>query len=413
MLENVAPGLDNAFYYRVRAVPQDATLEARTVRAFGDTLEEDLTVYDVVINGETQPPNLFPASSPVLGYIPDVDYSFDLPTALLNVYRAAYAIRMDQDVYDGNGNLLPGSSALEVELPRALFEALSEVVEYPQDPFQSVLYVEDPLYPEGLYSFEDSLSEIRNARVAKADSFDFYGGVDEFLLPSSTLSPAERVRIEIEKKAEPQVRKLTTILAGNEGLFEAFRQAYTAAEAQITSVLTSGVGSADFLGTSSYRSSVYTLLLLFQGLTRAGTPPNWKSVKLLEELFPEASEALDILYNVIDSFEATFSGAGAELGNTIEGIQDRLAVLTALIEELDRLIASLSAFLALDFDVNVLYVPPSPGGNGQFLTEFINASNPPPSDPNDYYFAIALLAGGASAAEVQSIKNAFSIIFGV
>jgi hypothetical protein len=403
---DVPPGIDNGYYYRVRAVPQDATLDTVQGRVFTPEGEEDRSYFVLKRNGEILSSDTAPASAPVKGFIPEVDTTFDLPSALLNVYRAAYKLRFDTDVFNTSGDLAIGSSSITPTLPESLFRSLRQTLVYEQGDNPDVLYFPEPLFETSdITTYTTSAGSLENNLVADAAEFDPFGGIDEFIQPRLSLTDSERVLLAIDRVAIPQVQSITPIVANNEGLFEVFRQLYTANQVSIEGVLESEVPLFLFNGDDAQvRGEVFSLLQLVNGFSRTGAPPNWQSVKVLDDLFPDASEAVDRLFNLITSFEALLQDATTELQGTIQGIQDRLTTLTALLDRIDTLITSLNAILTLDFDINLLYIPPAAGGNARVITEVLTATNPPDSDPNDYFLAIALLGGTA---------DIFSLIFGV
>lgn len=413
-LEGVPKGLDNGYYYRVRAVPKEAVLEPLVVRGFVDNKEQDITVY-ILTDDKGQPldPKLSPASAPVLGYLPDVDTTFDLPTALLNTYRTAYLLRFDEDLLKPNGSLAVGSSSLREPLPDVLFTTTAGTLAYEDPDGEETLYYPDPIFADEILNFTDSAASLRNERVADVNSFSAFGGVDEFILPRTSLPGSDRIRLAIDRLAEDRVRKVLPTVATNEGLFETFRQFYLSSQVEIESVLTNGVSEFTLTGGNDIRFRVDQILQLVVGFSRLGSPPNWENVKLLDDLFPEGSEAINRLFDLIKAFESVFQDSVSELQSTITGVEDRLAVLNALLDTIDDLIDSLTAYLQLDFDINLLYIPPAVGGNSYIISEFLNAQNAPDGNPNAYFVAISLLAGGASLQDLTAIQNVFSLIFGV
>ena len=405
-LREVDPGIENGYYYRVRAVPADATLDTIQGRVFTPEGEETQPYFVLKRNGKILSSDTAPASAPVKGFLPSVDTTFDLPTALLNLYRAAYKLRFDSDVYTTQGVLASGSSSIDPALPGSLFESLTEDQVYDQGMNPLVTYFAASLFGEGpLLTYTEAAFGLTQDLVADAAEFDPFGGIDEFILPRLSLEDFERFRLSVDRLALPQVQQLTPILANNEGLFDVFRQLYTANEVAILEIIEDDLPLSSFNGdTPGPRQAVFTVLQLVNGFVSTGAPPNWESIKVLQDLFPDAGEAVNRLFNLITSFEAIFQDATSELQNTIQGVEDRLVLLTALLDRIDALIASLSAILSLDFDINLLYIPPAVGGNSRLITEVLTASNPPDTDPSNYFLAIALLGGTA---------DIFSLIFGV
>lgn len=407
-------GLDNAYYYRVRAVPRDATLEVRTGIVYdADGTEKELDFYVLERKGEILSSDTAPASAPVQGYLPDIDTSFDLLTALLNTYRVAYLLRFDSDVYTTAQDLATGSSSLREGILPSIYQTTEGVVFYDNDPGVDIAYYPEPLFDTTITSYEISAEVLGEDLLASAAEFDPFGGVDEFIAPRLDLPPNERIQRAIDQKVDPLVQQIAPGIAKNNGLFELFRQTYTANEALIEGLLTGGLSLSDFNGDNTTRFTIFSLLQLTQGFSTQGQPPNWESIKILESLFPAAAEALNKLFDLILSLENVFQDATSELQNTLQGVEDRLNVVTSLLDQITALIASLTAVLALDFDINMLYIPPEAGGNARVISELVNAGDPPPSDPKDYFLALSLLVGGPSVADVQALVNVLSLIFGV
>jgi hypothetical protein len=194
-------------------------------------------------------------------------------------------------------------------------------------------------------------------------------------------------------------------LAANEGLFDTFRQFYTTNEVLIEVLLTEDLALTTLNGdVPAARNTVYSLLQLVNGFVSPGAPPNWESVKVLEDIFPDANEVIDRLFGLISSFGNLLQDSTQELQATVDGVQDRLRVINALLTQIDTLLESVTALLAVDFDINLLYIPPGVGGNSRVVSEVLTATNPPDAGADEYFMAIALLGG---------TTGIFSLIFGV
>lgn len=411
-LAEVPVGVDAGYYYRVRAIPQDATLESSQALVFDGRAERQTTIYKVVRNQEVLPIEMTPASNVIQGILPDLDTSFDLLSALTQVYKAAYLLRFDQDVYNPQGDLTTGSGLLKQEIPQELVSSLT-TSSYSNDPGDPVEYVPGPMYSD-VPSYQESLTNSQEDLVAKASEFDPFGGVDEFLLPSTSLSNAQRLGLTLDRLCVPIVQRVASRLAENDPAREAFSQAYLINSAVISSVLTQEISVEEFSGQSLVqRNALSSMLQRLEGFSAPGLAPNWESLKILDDLFPETSEILARIQTLAVSFEDALKGATDEMKSSIQGIEDRINILNQVIDRIDLLTSKLESYVNLDFDLDFLYIPPAVGGTEYVIEEIINAGNPPDRDPEAYFSSIVLLAGASDISEIAGVKNALSFLFGV
>lgn len=407
--EGISPGADNGYYYRVRAVPPSTSVQRQT-RLIWDPLQrqQELDLPFLFYEGSPLSLSLSPASAPALGVLPQINTTLDVSSAVLNLYRVLYLLRFDQSFVDLNGNEVVGSGILSETLPEALWRTTSGVVSY-----EEVFYFNEPLFESTISTYVEAVQKLAVNNVQSISTFDPFGGADEFLAPSFTLPSNERVLQAIDQLSIPGVRKIVSILADNEGLLSLFETFYNAIEPSVEGVLLAGFTQGDLVGVSTLRSDLYEVFQIISGFSSQGNPPNWEALKILQDLFPGMDQASLRLFDLISSFESILTDASGELQEALQGIQSRLQTVQNILTELDTLINEVSVFLTLDLDIDLLYIPPGPGGNTRFISELLQAGNAPDSGPEDFFVAIALLAGGASQADVSAISNVFSLIFGV
>jgi hypothetical protein len=396
-LEDVDKGIENGRYYRVRSVPDDVIL---------DEIEGKKTLVRNGLPYEGSYPCV-----PKWGALPDVDYDFDLPTALVNIYRVAYAFRMDRAIYDDQGQLLTGSSTLERPIPPAVFQRESYVGQtvgtydfQDRDGFsESVFWLKRGMFPAGNVSdFDKTNRELKEDLLVDPAKFDAFGGVDEFVAPSANLDINERFRLSADRLVEERVEKLVPIISENDTLFQLFQQTYQGIESDLDQIMRDGLTEGEFLG-SDIRGEIATLLRIMERNTEQGVPPNWESINFFDELFGIASTIDGSLQGVLD-----------DITESIDGIQDRLEKLTAIIAVIEDLIDFLNQLKSiLDIDVKVLWVPPKSGGTGYFVQEFLDAGDKPDTESNDFYSAIVLAMGGQSPADFEAQAKAIKLLLGV
>lgn len=421
ILEDVEKGSENGYYYRVRSVPSDTTLKKKAVAAEdaqGNYLDST-EVYELQLDGKSIGKYAEP-NPPVFGYIPDVDPDFDLPTALLNVYRAAYLLRFDTDYRDNLGDSVK-PSILKNPLNEKLYPRLeeTEIYEYQeQDPDGTL--VDRGLFYWGGTLFENRASvmthmeakqELKKDLFVDPASFDPFGGADEFMLPRLDQPDRELLRNAIDRKAANSIKKLVALITANESLYDTFQQLYTSAEDDILELLTSGVTLIDIIEATDKRSTIYTLLQLV-GDPRPGAPPNWESLRLLEDLFPFANEIANKLFDSISALNNMLLDTLAELEGTLDAARDRLAAITAILDTIEDLLVILEELAALNVGMYALHIPPTSGGTPKFISEFINAANPPDTENSDFVGGVVLAYGGAGKSDIEGIANAFKLIFG-
>lgn len=398
LLDNVSKGIENGKYYRVSSVPNDVDLGEvqghKVLKKNGRIFRDSNT------------------SSPVFGAIPDVSYDFDLPTAILNVFRAGYILRLDERLRENN-DALAGNAQLERMLPQTILGIEgTEVYEFQDDNlFRGVRYFSEPLFEKDILDFNESRSQIKSDLVQNPSTFDPFGGVDEFLEPRTGLPANDRFRLAIDRLVQQKVEKLIPIISKNDELFEVFQSAYQANQSDIEDLLTSETPLSELLD-EDLRGTVATLLRLTEGNVRQGTPPNWESVNLVEDLLPQVDELFEDLFNTISAFEETLTNASGELQSSIEGIQDRLDKITAIISKIEGVIESLEQIQGLlKNEVAFLYIPPQPGGTSNFIQEVYNSQDKPDSGPQDYFSGAAFAIGGQNPAEFKPAQKAIEFLF--
>jgi hypothetical protein len=402
LVEDIEEGVENGAFYRVRSVPEDVTLDQRRGQY---VLERSGVLYR-----DSKP------SAPAFGSIPDIEYDqFDLPTAILNVFRVGYMLRFDRRIRVNN-DAIPGNARLRDSIPNTFYESIdTETYQYTVDgQAQSVEFFDDQLFDSlNIIDFERARTFVKQDFVQDPFGFDPFGGVDEFLSPRSELADNERLRLAIDRVVEERVEKLTSIMSRNNQLYETFRSRYRENEATIRNFLTSSTPLSEFLD-EDLRRDISLLIRLTEGNVQQGTPPNWESVEFVQDILPDVDELFTDLINAIESLEATFETLASDIEDNIEGIQDRLDRLTALIEKIEQAIAFIERIInILDFDINILFIPPQEGGTEAFINTFYEAENKPESDPDAFFAGLSFVTGGGpDTSTVEGPIQALQAIFG-
>lgn len=390
ILRGIGKGIENGYYYRIRSVPNDVQLALRTV---GTT-----TYYVPTKDGkdwdESEP------SPAVFGYLPQIDTTFDMPTAILNVYRAAYMLRFDAEIFNGSDRAV-GSKTIEPFLAPYLEN-------------QIYTYFQGPLFEDDIPDYDTSRRYISttglvaSSRVLEEDPF---AGAREMFSSGFDLTLAEQFRIWIDRRAIDRIDRLLPLLIQNENLAETVKFFYQDLEADLPSILTSPLEDPVFFD-EAVRTKVLLLINTLDGFTRTGQPPNWQSLRILQDIIPEGATLVDNLFRILKSLETVFADIGSNVEATIDGIQDRLNVLNTVVDILDAIIAFYSSLTVLD-NVSLLYIAPDVGGVEHVTREFLRATNVPDSGPNHYSAGVALVFGGAGPADVTDTAAVLQLIFGV
>lgn len=423
IIQDVEPGSSNAYYYRVRSVPSDTELTTQEI-LIRDSMgtQKTETVYNLVLNAENIA-KYCPPSSPVFGNIPDVDTSFDLPTALLQTYRAAYLLKFDEEYQPFQDQTALGPNLIKPKIRESLYYSLEDtatlsVADSPDPETGLVEFFEMPYWPEPLLLEEDpslydvTVERLRDSLVVSASSFDPFGGVDEFISPRLDLEQRKRLRLEMDKVIETKIKSLVPYLMSNEGLFQIFQDIYSNTQNDIETLLREGISEQDLLEITDLRSNVFSLLQLIEGGVSQGTPPNWESIQFVNDLFPFVGKASNKLMEFINSLNNVLQSSLDNVKNGIQGIQDRLEVLTSLLDVIDDLINILTAFESLSTLFNVLWIPPESGGNSHLISEFRTADNKPNQNANEVVGGIVLAFGGPGTEDLSGLVNAITFIFG-
>lgn len=423
IIRDLEKGIENGYYYRIRSVPKDTTI--RELRKDPNDPDEE-PLYLLELDDQT-----FLGSSPsvpVFGHLPDVNTSFDLPTALLNVYRAAYRLRFDVDVYAGNGTLQIGSSSLEPLIPEHIEQdaGLEEV----HGGFLSAIQAinedaVDTLYSrEGLFeSTEDIVGYAPSTRFVTTKGLitsstaledDPFSGARELFSEKMNLSEMEAFRIWVDKVALDKVNSLVPVLVQNDSLLELVEELYLDAEEDILQAIAEeDLGDPPLLlFNDQLRTSVHLLIQTVDRHASQGTPPNWKSVRIFKDIWPEADMILDRLYDLINALASSFGTATSSIEGTIEGLQRRLLVLDEIVNFLDDVIAFYARLENVPL-ASILFVPPAVGGVPYLVRELLEAGNPPPAGPGDFFAGVVLTIGGAGPQDVLATRNAIQFVFGV
>lgn len=414
LLEDVDPGIENGYYYRVTSVPKDVTLETK----FQGPQGQD-PVYRLELNGEVYTESK--PSAPKFGFLPDIDTNFDLPSAVLNTYRAAYLLRFDELIYDANGNPLIGSESLTPIFPSHIINSTDEFTSIsstgPDGETTIVQYFTEGIVPpatnnKNLLTYSDSVRENSLDLVTDPQSFDPFGGVDEFLSPGTNQDPSERVRRTIDGLVRQKVQKLVPFLSANDSLFTLFQDFYQQAQPKIEEILLGDSLASLEITEETTREQIFLALQILEGNVEQGQPPNWTSINFLEDLLPEGDDLFNDVFALINSFDNIIRGTVGELQETIQSIEDRLAILNAIIDGLEIILDVLEELNQLGPDINLLWIDPQIGGVQKFISEFVSASNAPDRDPSDFYAGIVLTFGGEGGGGVTGIANALKLIFG-
>lgn len=434
LLTNVQPGTDNAYYYRVRTVPSDTILEPQTITVTEGSKPEQITRYVLKLDGveytESEP------SAPAYGLLPTAltaPPSFDLPSALLNLYRIAYLLRFDTDVFGTQSQPLAGSSTLNPEIPEYLLALDPPEIEFEsgdiraafesQNPAgfaftddQAVRYFQGEFFPEAIPDYSDSIlyvDTVGNVASSNALEQDPFAGARELFSGILELTPRERFRLFVDQVAIDKIERIVPLVMRNDSLLETIQTVYTANEALITTALGEFTTEFTLKQELALRNAVAQVFVLFEGQLRSGQPPNWESVRLFRDVLPDVDLIGQQLLDLITSISRAVGSIDLRFDATITGLQNRLAALDAIIEVLGGIITFLEAASSVTLDASILFVPPAQGGVPYFVEELVNATNSPSSASTDYGAGFVLAAGGAGPDDAAALFDALRFVFGL
>ena len=172
------------------------------------------------------------------------------------------------------------------------------------------------------------------------------------------------------------------------------------------------------------RAKVYKLIQLLQGTAlTTGTPPNWKTIRPLEDILPWVDQIFTILMRKLKGMVAAYDTAVKALVDYITVLQRRVEQLLELVEFIEKILIML---VSLDVGIYTLVIPPSTGGVGYFIDQLQGAkpeqeADPekkppqlelPAGGPDDLAAGIVWAYGAPSAENLVAIKTAFGLIFG-
>jgi len=441
VLRGLTPGQDEGYYYRIRSVPENTVLASRPVEttdAGGVTAQE--IAYELKLDGK--PYQGSPPSSPVYGFIPEIPKqtggaAFDLPTALLNVYRAAYLLRFDTTVFDDSSQPLTGSGILNPITPQTILDLPPDDFDFDgtgsvsaafesQSPggFRStedgVRYFSGEFFPEVFFEqgppgYADSKRNVATLGAITSSSAledDPFAGARELFAAKLGLTVRERYRLYVDEVATDKIERILPLIARNETLLGAIRTSYVGFEADLLELLTGFTTDFTLIEREDLRIAVASLMVLFDGQIRPGQPPNWRSVRLFKDVLPEVDRVGAELLAAIQSIELATADVSTRLDATVEGLQNRLAALDAVVDALDEIISFLDAVSGTALTASILFIPPQTGGAPAFVNEVLAAQDKPTSEPTDYGGGFVLAAGGAGPGDGAALFDALRFVFG-
>lgn len=420
LLKGVAKGKDNAYYYRVRSVPKDTVLIPQTSSYVDDVgdVAESITTYNLSGKGPLARP-----SSPALGFLPDPPAQVDLPTAVLNLYRAAYLLRFDAEFYEDN-RALPGSLTLTPSIPAYLerldagadgiggFATLGDEAqgEKPVRYFTGPLFEKDvPEYAQS-QRYVATVGTLVGSTVLEADPFA--GAREMFEQAIFNLSPAERLRLFVDREALGRVERVLPVLAQNEALARMVQDLYLRVSDRIALALTQSDPGADVFRNANYRQDILSALQALEGHSRPGAPPNWRSLRIFADIFPGGDALVDQLATLLTGLSNAYGGASVSLGLASGDLRQRLALLNSVIDFLDEVVAFYANLDAVNFTASALVVPPDRGGVDYLVRAIMESENPPDTEADSYVAGVVLAYGGATVEEAAALATTAKIVFG-
>lgn len=119
------------------------------------------------------------------------------------------------------------------------------------------------------------------------------------------------------------------------------------------------------------RATILHLVNLVERLEAyPGAPPNWESARLIEDFLPFLDEYLTIATEFLRGLQGGASGIIKDVKDYIDFLQRKVDFLLELLESIET---TLQLIVALDVGLYVLWVPPKTGGVAYFMDAFLNA----------------------------------------
>jgi len=138
---------------------------------------------------------------------------------------------------------------------------------------------------------------------------------------------------------------------------------------------------------------------------RLGPKPNWERVSV-QDIFPFLKDIAQLIQSVIDGFIESFRSAVDSVIDFIDLISLKIDQIQQVIDELTRFLESIRSFFL--GSLQILRIPPVPGGVPQFISTFQSATGGPDSDESGITFGTVILVGGPNA---NAQFTALSIFF--
>ncbi len=389
------------YYYRVRSFYGDETELAFTAAVAdkivsGPTTSEPSTPASVSIPNT---PEQFPIDPDTVTPENPTGEQTSLHKAMLVLYRAAYALQFYRLETEFPGDIPTGTESVPEIDARSLFDWLNFI--------------------EGVFAVV----------VAEQSAQDISDHIGIF-----SNRAANRILLR------PQAADLfASVYATQEAdlrlLWELF-------ELDLTSVEVAAViQDPPPLGVEINRVNVLQLINLVRDLGLFdGTPPNWQTIRLLEDIFPLAEEALSTSVSWLQGLLKGAQGIVNDVGEYIEFLERKIAFLLDFIETIET---TLQFMVTADFGGYLLHIPPAVGGTQYFTNALLTAEpaeatsildeirevftepSPPgtvsvPPGPgggsNDYTSGFVLAYGTVGDPEFEkrfeATKAAFELLFG-
>lgn len=341
----LAPG-QGAFY---RVVPGTGTMEYvdGNPDSFGRATKQEST------DGKRGSP-----SAPVFVRMPKLPPDFDFYSVLLNSYQAGYMLRLD---------IPPDPQRLEFPNGAADFR--------PGQGLMQQGYIPQATMRRYTYGREDDLREFFEKRARSFTN-----------LTASKYLANESAQDAFRSAIEPQLETLVDFVQNAS-----------------MEVLDTGQVVLDPEPSDALQNAISQALIISQAAQTEGAPPDWVSFRPFQDLGAGAMGQLfgrieAKLQGIIDSL----NGSVAVLEDFITMIQSRIDIITAFVEEIERIV---NLILSFSISLSMLAISPDEGGVGRLVSDLLNAEDKPDWPAEDHVAGCVLLLGTPGISDFTAVEG--------
>lgn len=396
---------DATYYYRVRAFSGDLDVSGNTVN-FGPPTRDPLSGEYIQKWPSTGGSSVVMGrpTAVLTGRVPVIPENFDVLGNLENVFKSAYSLGFHLPVdeaatFDSTG--LPTGSTSPEQVGRGSLYGkgglLSNIT--PELPPSNVDVAPDPVtgeYPQIFY--DGKLVRFQAARLTQLvgrSLLETPGVLEQFR--TIMQGPAPRLLTNV---GGTYLSGATTIEAQVSGLIKASPDYRREFDPMLYPTYSAAFQSPAF------RLNVLAAVRFITSFTLGGTPPDWRSASLLQDIIPWSGQFIYDLLARIDALVAAFQGVQDEIKAFIDLLIRKIDTLESFLKYLIEILNFLDSFGGGFY---ILKVASTDGGIPDWVNQVTNAGGTAPlSGPKGFTGGIALAWAGPN---IDAFTQAIDILF--